>query len=104
MLNAWQHLVIRIGFVLILVMSFLPPWRAHETINHEANDLNSGHAFLLTPPGEGRLRDGTEMRLRSYPNINLPCLATQWAIVTAVTGLAVSFMRGRQSDNSNRQA
>ncbi len=82
-----------------MVMAFFPPWRGQTNLNQEPYDLDAGYAFLLTPPEEGRLYNGTLTRLRSYPYINLPLLTTEWVTVTAVAAFVGSFMRGRQRDD-----
>jgi hypothetical protein len=101
-MNQKQLWVIRIGAIVVLLMSLVPPWRA--TIRHYlpenvstrgsvvAHEVAVGYAFLLAPPT--KIVDGIET-LPHTQQIDVPLLLTQWALVAAAGVLTASFLRDR---------
>jgi hypothetical protein len=102
-MNRKQLIVARFGVGLILLMCLFPPWRGHVFYVYNLTyllDTAAGYAFLFSPPERGMLRGGGDQHLLNVPYVDLQLLATQWVIVTALSALVISFLRGTETGNS----
>jgi hypothetical protein len=96
-MNSNQHVALRIGLLLIVVMGLYPPWRGSVVANNVRHDAKAGYRFLFSPPEEGDIGNGSIARLSGGAIINLPLLATQWVVVASLTALAVSLLRHQRN-------
>src|SRR5437764_4855053 len=101
-MNEKQLGALRIGAILVLLMSLFPPWRGTVRQSLPENviprtfyvqhEVAIGYAFAFAPPTTSV--GGVEV-IPNTQQINTPLLLTQWALVTALAVLAASFLRDR---------